>query len=170
MFLISCSELVRPEVRAQYTNSFVIHASDLPKQRGWSPYIWALLEGASEVTVTLLAAKDPVDSGDIYHQARFAVARHELLAEVMAKLIAAELELMDWAVSNFGSYAPRAQVGEPSWCPRRRPDDSRIDPEQSLASQFDIIRLSDAERFPAYFDLHGERFAIRLTKMEQDRP
>jgi methionyl-tRNA formyltransferase len=166
LFLISCSELVRAEIRDRYTNVFVVHASDLPKRRGWSPYIWALLEGETDITVTLLAAEDPVDSGNIYQQLNFPVDPHELLSEVMDRLIAAELDLMDWAVAHFGRYTPREQVGEPSWCPRRGPDDSRIDPDISIAAQFDVIRLSDPDRFPAFFDLHGVRYAISLKKME----
>lgn len=166
LFLISCSELIGPDVRRRYAHVFVIHASDLPKRRGWSPYIWALIDGEAEIVVSLLAAEDPVDSGDIYRQVSFSAERHELLSEIMAKLIAAELELMDWAVASFGSYAPRAQEGEPSWCPRRRPEDSRIDPAVSIAEQFDVIRLSDPDRFPAFFDLHGARYAISLTKLE----
>lgn len=166
LFLISCSELVGPEVRGRYAHVFVIHASDLPKRRGWSPYIWALIDGETEIVVSLLAAEDPVDSGDIYRQIRFNAERHELLSEIMAKLIAAELELMDWAVASFGSYAPRAQEGETSWCPRRRPEDSRVDPDASIADQFNIIRLSDPDRFPAFFDMHGARYAISLKKLE----
>ena len=43
LFLISCSEIINAKDRAQYKVSLVLHASDLPQGRGWSPHIWALV-------------------------------------------------------------------------------------------------------------------------------
>ena len=43
----------------------MIHASDLPKGRGWSPHIWGLINEAQQITISLLEAVDKVDSGDI---------------------------------------------------------------------------------------------------------
>lgn len=45
LFLISCSELVREPDRSRYRHSIVIHASDLPRGRGWSPHVWDVLAG-----------------------------------------------------------------------------------------------------------------------------
>src|SRR5580658_8733756 len=56
LFLISCSEIVGKKTRARYGKTLVIHASDLPLGRGWSPHIWTLLDGASEITLSLLEA------------------------------------------------------------------------------------------------------------------
>lgn len=167
LFLISCSEIVRADDRASFQYSFVIHASDLPKRRGWSPHIWALLEGESQITVSLLAADDPVDSGDIYQQEVFDVDAGELLTEINEKLFAAELRLMDWVVSNFGQYTPLKQVGEPTYCTRRTPADSVIDVDKPIREQFDVLRLADQARFPAYFDMHGRRYKISLETMER---
>jgi methionyl-tRNA formyltransferase len=53
---------------------------------------------------------------------------------------------------------------EPSYWPRRKPEDSRIDPYKSIASQFDILRVSDTKRYPAFFDFRGETFELKLEK------
>jgi methionyl-tRNA formyltransferase len=166
LFLISCSEMIREEDRAKFSYVFVIHASDLPLRRGWSPHIWAILDGESEIVVTLLAARDVVDSGEIYAQRRFSVYPDQLLTEVNEALFAAEFDLIDWAIANFGCYQPREQVGEPSYCGRRTPDNSRIDPDAPISSQFDILRLADPERYPAFFDLYGQRYILTLKKAE----
>lgn len=166
LFLISCSEIIREEDRATFSQVFVIHASDLPRRRGWSPHIRAILDGESEIVVTLLAARDPVDSGEIYAQRRFAVSPDQLLTEVNEALFAVEFDLIDWAIANFGNYQPREQVGEPSYCPRRTPDESRIDPDAPISTQFDILRLADSERHPAFFELYGQRYTLTLKKAE----
>jgi methionyl-tRNA formyltransferase len=124
------------------------------------------LDGERDITVSLLAAQDPVDTGDIYHQLKLMVSPDQLLAEINEALFAAEFALMDWAVANIDAYQPRPQVGEPSYCTRRTSADSQIDPSRPIVEQFDILRLADAVRFPAYFDLHGSRYIIALNKLE----
>jgi len=66
LFLISCSEIVKRHDLAKYKNSLVLHASDLPKGRGWSPHIWEILNGEETITLSLLEAGDKVDSGRIW--------------------------------------------------------------------------------------------------------
>ena len=68
LFLISCNEIISPEDRQKYSKSLVIHASDLPRGRGWSPHIWQIINGAEDLTITLLDAEDKIDSGDIWHK------------------------------------------------------------------------------------------------------
>lgn len=38
LFAISCSDMIRRETRALFRHSLVVHASDLPRRRGWSPH------------------------------------------------------------------------------------------------------------------------------------
>lgn len=167
LFLISCAEIVKPVDRSKFQHCFVIHASDLPQRRGWSPHIWAILEGEAEIVVSLLAAADPVDSGDVYAQRRFGVRQDQLLSEINEALFRAEFELVDWAVKNFGAYCPKPQIGEPTYCERRTPEDSRILPEKSILEQFDILRLADPVRFPAFFDYLGQRYQLTLSKFNK---
>jgi methionyl-tRNA formyltransferase len=46
LFLISCAEIIDSNARASYRACLVLHASDLPEGRGWSPHVWAILNGA----------------------------------------------------------------------------------------------------------------------------
>ena len=78
----------------------------------------------------------------------------------------AEIQLIDHAVKNFESVVPTEQDGsvEPTYYRLRTPEDSRIDPEQSISSQFNRIRVCDPKRFPAFFDMHGQRYKLYLEK------
>lgn len=167
LFLVSCAQIIRAEVRATYQATLVLHASDLPQGRGWSPHIWSVLRGATGFTVSLLEAAEPVDSGPIWLKAGCVLEGHELLAEIEAKLFAAELSLMTEAVEKFNSLRPMPQTGAPGpSLPRRTPADSRIDPAKTIAEQFDLLRVSDAQRFPAFFDYRGHRYVIKIEKAE----
>jgi methionyl-tRNA formyltransferase len=164
LFLISCHQIIGADVRSKFRYTLVIHASDLPKGRGWSPIAWEVLDGAEAITVSLLDAGDSVDSGDIWQKRSFALDGSELLGELNARLFDIELELMDWALDNCDSTQPQEQSGEPTFWPRRTPADSEIDPQKPLAESFDKIRVADPDRFPAHFTYRGTTYTIRLEK------
>lgn len=168
LFLISCAEIVGPTDRSAYRATLVLHASDLPRGRGWSPHIWQLLEGAEEIILSLLEAEDKVDSGRIWKKLKFPVPKHALWDEINSGLFEAEIELIDFAVSEFDQVRPTTQEPsiEPTYYPRRTPAGSQIDPSQSISSQFDRIRVCDPNRFPAFFELHGKKYKLILEKID----
>ena len=168
LFLISCSEIVSARDRSAYSASLVLHASDLPRGRGWSPHIWQIIDGAEQITLSLLEAEDAVDSGRLWQQVTLSVPRHSLWSEINEQLFSSEIALIEHAVKEFGRVNPvqQNQDIEPTYFPRRTPADSKIDAERSIASQFDKIRVCDPVRFPAYFDLHGHRYKLTLEKLK----
>lgn len=167
LFLVSCSEIITAKQRAGYRAALVLHASRLPQGRGWSPHVWQILAGARELTLTLLEAEDQVDSGRIWAQTTFPVPSHALWDEINQRLFQATLELMDFAVHEFDRVEPRPQAQdiEPTYYRRRRQEDSRIDPERDIASQFDLIRICDPQRYPAFFELRGHTYKLIVEKM-----
>lgn len=167
LFLISCSEIVGVTDRSAYRASLVLHASDLPQGRGWSPHIWQIIAGAEEITLSLLEAEDKVDSGRIWAKVMFPVPKHVLWDEINERLFDAEIGLIDFAVREFENILPTDQDPsiEPTYYSRRSPADSQLDPAQSIVSQFDRIRACDPNRFPAFFELHGMKYKITLEKI-----
>lgn len=169
LFLVSCSQLIRDAEREKYRATLVLHASDLPKGRGWSPYIWSILGGADQITVSLLEASEPVDSGAIWLKTTFTLEGHELLPEINEKLFAAELLLMSQVVDQFDGIKPMQQMGEPGpYMAKRSPANSKLDPNKSIAEQFNLLRVVDSQRYPAFFDYRGKRYLIKIEKAENE--
>lgn len=166
LFLVSCRQLIGDDIRGRFRYALVLHASDLPKGRGMSPHVWDIVGGARELVLTLLDARDPVDSGDIWNQSRISLRGGELFDEINAALFDAEIDLMNWAIVNCDRSRPRPQTGEPSFYRRRTPEDSRIDPQRSIAEQFDLLRVADPDRYPAFMDYRGRRYKISIERME----
>lgn len=165
LFLVSCAEFIGAGIRARYRHTLVVHASSLPKGRGWSPHIWQVLEGKHSIPVTLLEAEDKIDSGRIWAQRAFELEGHELFDEINEKLFATTLELMEFAVMNADTLVPREQAAEESTYYRKRtPEDSRLDPHKSIAEQFDLLRVADPDRYPCYIDFRGRRYRVILQK------
>jgi methionyl-tRNA formyltransferase len=165
LFLVSCHQIVRRPARDAYRHSLVLHASALPEGRGMSPHVWQILEGRDSLTVTLLDAEDEVDSGAIWHQISFPVPRTDLAAEINRRLFEAEIELMTWALDHCDVEQPRPQEGIPSLYRRRTPADSEIDPNRPLADYFDLLRVADPDRFPAFFLHRGQKYRVRIDKL-----
>lgn len=163
LFLVSCGQIIKESDRKSYKYVLVIHASDLPSARGWSPHIWAIVRGDNEITVSLLEAEDNVDSGRIWLKQKFHLNGSELLTEINEKLFKTELELMTKAVEQYDTIIPKPQIGNPGdYLHKRTPDHSQLQPELSLADQFDLLRVVDNVRYPAFFDYRGHRYLIKI--------
>ncbi|HTU12672.1 MAG TPA: formyltransferase family protein [Allosphingosinicella sp.] len=168
LFLIACQEIVGPALRARFRHTLVIHESALPKGRGWSPLVWQLLEGNNRIPVTLLEAEDKVDSGRIWHQLTVDFDGTELAAEINARISAAKIELMDWALAHAGDVQPRDQTGEPSYYRKRTPADSELAADATFAESFALLRVADEERYPAFVRLGGKRYRVRLDPLPDE--
>lgn len=166
LFLISCTEILPPERLGLYRHAVVLHASDLPRGRGWSPHVWAIISGASAITLSAISVAEKVDTGDVWAKTTFDVPPHALHDEINSALFDAELALMDEVIGMIGrGEQPEPQPGiEPTYYPRRTPADSELDPAKSIAEQFDKMRVCDPERYPAFFSLHGHVYEISLKK------
>ena len=168
LFLVSCNEFVDRRATERFKHALVLHASDLPKGRGWSPHIWELLDGAARITVSLLDAAASIDSGDIYKKVTVYIPRSALWDEINDLLFAAEIQLIEFAVQNFENLQkyPQDSRIEVTRYLKRNPSDSEIDINQSIREQFDLIRVCDPNRYPAHFHYRGESYKIILEKLE----
>jgi methionyl-tRNA formyltransferase len=168
LFLVSCSEIVTEKVKEKYGKTLVIHASNLPVGRGWSPLIWQVLAGQQEIVVSLLEAGQRVDTGDIWAQEVIRIPATALHDEINEILFQVELKLLDYAVANAEVVEPRRQDPntKPTYFERRTPAHSEIDAFRSIAEQFDLIRVCDPKRYPAFFYYKGEKFMITVEKVD----
>jgi len=165
LFLVSCHEIIKSDVRSRYRYCLVLHASDLPQGRGMSPHIWQVVEGKNELVLSLLSADEQLDSGAVWKKIPIILNGSELFDEINDKVFAAEIDAMSWAVAHINDAHSFPQHGEPSYYRRRTPDDCQIDPYLSIESQFDLLRTADPDRYPAFFFLRGCKYKIRLEKV-----
>lgn len=169
LFLVSCAQMVGERERKLFENILVLHASNLPKRRGWSPHIWGIIDGENEITLCLLEASNPVDTGDIWMKKIIRLEGHELLNEINEKLFEAEIFLMNEFVKSYHQIKPFPQSGEQgSYMRKRNSSDSELDISRSIIEQFNLLRTVDNERYPAFFDYLGHRYVIKIEKFENE--
>lgn len=164
-FYLGCLRITLPEVLARNSRNLVVHASNLPKGKGFSPLTYQIIDGLNHIPVCLLDAVGAVDSGPVVYREWISYEGHELIDELRHKLGDMTVELCHRFMAEPAPPSGEQQQGEESVYPRRRPADSSLDPNRPIAEQFNLLRTIDNENYPAYFDLHGHRYVIRIEKM-----
>jgi methionyl-tRNA formyltransferase len=163
-FLLSCEKKVSPDILARSGANIVVHASELPKGRGMSPLTWQILEGRNQIPLTLFEAVEAIDAGPVYLRDHINLRGTELLPEIHLILGQKILEMcVDFATkwpNILSSKVP--QTGDPTYYRRRSSLDSRLDASKSIAEQFNLFRVADNEKYPAYFEILGRRYILKI--------
>ena len=78
------------------------------------------------------------------------------------------MDLLDFAIENNSKIVPYEQSTEmPSYWPKRKPEDSEIDISKSIDQQFNLLRVSDNERYPAFFYKNGKKFKLTMESVNE---
>lgn len=163
LMLLSCEKLFK-DLNLNKHN-LVVHESALPQGKGWSPLTWQILEGKNEIPVTLIEATEQVDAGDIYNQEIIHLEGHELVNELRMKQGEATIQLLLNFVNKYPNNKPTQQQGEESYYPRRKTEHSKLDINKTIAEQFNLLRVCDNERYPAWFEINGKKFILKVEKV-----
>lgn len=167
LVLLGCSQIFR-DLHLNDHN-LVVHESDLPKGRGWSPLTWQILEGKNEIPVTLFEAVEEVDAGPIYDQEIITFVGDELVDELRKKQGKATIKLIKKFVNDYPNVEGQPQEGEPTYYPRRTPEDSELDIRKTIEEQFNLLRVCDNEQYPAFFLKNGKKYKIKIEQLENEQ-
>lgn len=160
LILLSCEKLFKKLELNKH--NLVVHESALPKGKGWSPLTWQIIEGKNEIPVTLIEATEQIDAGNIYGQEILKLTGTELLDELRKKQGEATIKLLLNFIKNYPDNIQKKQEGVESFYPRRRPEHSQLDIHKTLAEQFNLLRVCDNERYPAWFIIDGKEFILKI--------
>ena len=167
-FYLGCTTITPAAVLSRNVLNLIIHGSNLPRGRGFSPMTWLTLEGSKTIPVCLLEAANKVDSGVVFYRDEIVFQGHELIEEMREalgqKTMALCRRLLDETVPPKGI----PQEGKSSCYPRRYPENSALNPERPLSEQFDLLRTVDNVKYPAFFDYRGHRYLLTIRKSEKN--
>lgn len=165
-FFLGCERIVPQNILTLHNKNLVVHESRLPKGKGWSPVTWQVLEGENIIPITLFEANSKVDSGEIYLQDEIVLEGHELLSEIKRLQGEYTIKLVMEFVNKYPSIVGNKQEGTSTYYPKRTPKDSQLDVNKTIKEQFNLLRVVDNERYPAYFLLGGIKYYIKIHKGE----
>ena len=126
--------------------------------------------GVTSVPICLFNANDNADTGSIIYRDSIVLKGNETYEEWRHLQGEKTLDLCRRFLNEPSPPQVTEQRGEPSFYPRRTPRDSRLEPNRTIAEQFDLMRVADPEKYPAYFHHRGRRFALVLRPDERPDP
>jgi len=169
MFILSCEKIIPKEKLSFHKSNIVIHPSKLPKGKGWSPLAWQILEGKNKIPITLFEASEKVDAGDIYLTDVIKLKGNELNNEIKDKQGKIIISLVLKHLENIKKYSLsnilfKKQKGKETFYPKMTEKDNELNPNKTIKEQFNILRIVDNERYPAFFKLNGDKYFIKIWK------
>ncbi len=123
--------------------AFNMHGSLLPKYRGRVPVNWAVLKGETQTGATLHEMVAKPDAGRIVDQEPVPIGPDETAAEVFAKVTLAAETLLRRSLPKLidGTAVLKPQdLSQGSYFGGRRPEDGRIDWQQSARDIHNLVR------------------------------
>lgn len=161
-FFLSCFEIITQEYLKLNEHNIVVHASDLPKGKGWSPATWQILEGKNDIPITLFEATEAVDAGDYYIKDILHLDGTELIDEWQKKLGQKIIYMCLEFINNYAHIKSKPQVGETTFYERRKPEDSKLDINKTIKEQFNLLRTVDNEKYPAFFVINNKKYSLKI--------
>jgi methionyl-tRNA formyltransferase len=165
VFYLGCGQIVPLDILERNKHNLVIHASALPEGRGWSPLSWQIIQGKKEIPISLFEAGEKVDSGKIYLKDVMHFTGTELVEELRIILAQTSIRLCREFIDGYPGIIKYGEVqqGIPSYYRRRTSADSRLDPDKTIREQFNNLRVADNNRYPAFFEIQGVKYYLRVT-------
>ncbi len=164
LFILGCEKILPKDVLSLHKNNLVVHESDLPRGKGWSPLSWQIIEGINLIPITIFEASSKVDSGVIYYQDFICLEGHELIEEIRNLQGQYTINLCLRFADEYPNVVGSPQTGQETFYARRRPSDSEINPQQTIDAIFNQLRIADNEKYPAFFYKNGVKYIIKIYK------
>ena len=152
--------------------AYNLHGSLLPKYRGRVPVNWAVLHGETETGASLHRMEIKPDAGALVDQQAVAILPNDTAQAVFQKVACATEQLLLRCVPLLLEGSAREtelDLSAGSYFGGRRPEDGRIDWQQTAGEIHNLIRAVAPPYPGAFFDTQGVRLQV-LGSYYRERP
>jgi methionyl-tRNA formyltransferase len=144
----------------------VVHESKLPEYRGFAPLQWQILNKKKKITnsLVLLGENEKVDSGKIVLQNLISLHGNELYDEIRENQFHSTFKLIKKFLDIYPNFKTKKQKGKSTFLRRRTPEDSEININKSLKSQFNLLRIANNSEWPTFFYYKNNKYILKIFK------
>ncbi|HEY5123960.1 MAG TPA: methionyl-tRNA formyltransferase [Ignavibacteria bacterium] len=157
---------ISPEILSSVPNGFIgLHASLLPKYRGFAPLVWAIINGEKRTGISLFYLEDGIDTGNIIGQKQFTISQTDSIRTVLEKseIYCDKLLKENYLKILSGNASKKSQTNSyASYCSERKPEDGLINWTDSNKNIYNFIR-AQSEPYPGAFTYIDSK-KIRIWK------
>lgn len=151
--------------------AFNIHGSLLPKYRGRTPHVWAIINGEKEAGITAHIIDSDCDTGDIIHQLLVEITSENTGADILKKYAELYIPLIDNVLDSIKNDSLKMYPQDNSkatYFGKRTPDDGEIDWNWDGERIRNWVR-AQAYPYPGAFAfLNGEKIVIDKVSIQEN--
>ena len=163
-FMLGCMKITPEKILSRNQYNLVVHESELPQGKGFSPMTWQILEEKNEIPICLIEASERVDEGKIWIRDIIKLDGSELNREWRLKQGEKTIELCLRFIDEYEELEPEVQSGAGSFYKKRGPADSELDIKKTIQEQFNLLRVIDNDNYPAYFLRDNKKYIIKIER------
>ena len=166
-FILSYFKIIPPEFLKICKFNLVVHESDLPKGKGFSPLTHQILEGKTKIITTLFDASKKLDAGNFYYKKQFYFNKNLLFDEIKTLQFKNTMKMCEQFIKKYKKnkkIRTFKQNGKSTFYYRRNSEDSKININKSIIKQFNLLRVCDNENYPAFFIYKNKKYLLKITK------
>ena len=169
VFVLGFTRILKKDFLQANDLVLLVHESNLPLGKGFSPLQWQILEGKNKIVFSLLEASEEVDSGDIIEQMECNLDGTELYDEVRSKQAKLTFELISRFIRNYPNYKKKKQFGKSTYYRRRKITDSELDINLPIKDLFPLLRIVNNKDWPGFFRINGVKYIIKIYREDQNK-
>ena len=142
--------------------AFNIHGSLLPKYRGRTPHVWAIINDEKETGITAHKIDNDCDTGDIIKQIRIDIKENDTGSTLLAKYQENYFPLIDSILKDVRSKRVttyKQDNAKATYFGKRTPDDGRIDWDWQFRRINNWVR-AQAHPYPGAFSYYQDEKII----------
>ncbi len=147
------------------------HYSLLPKYRGNAPLVWQIINGETKLGVSFFQLTDGIDEGALFDQREFNLALTETIADALEKANKLVQEMLTEFLNSLSigqlQFKKQALI-PPSYCGIRKPEDGRINWNESAKNIHNFIRAQTRPYPGAFSFLSDDRKVTIWSAIEEE--
>ena len=147
----------------QKSNFYGFHASLLPKNAGWAPLVWALINNEKDTGVSLFKIDSGIDTGPIVDQIQFSIDQNMTILDLINESITVSKILLERnieAISRGTEKLTSQELRNRTEGIRRFPRDGKINFHETAKYVDRFIRAQTRPYFGCYIDIDQKRIRI----------
>lgn len=166
VFILSYTKILNSNFLEANQLNLVLHESKLPEGKGFAPVQWQILDGCNRIPISLIIASSAFDSGDVVFRSEFILDGTELYDEIRRKQAIGTLDTIVKFLNIYPNFFKEKQSGGESFYPKRYPNDSKLNINDTLKEQFNLLRVCNNEEWPAFFYYKETKYIVKIYPEE----
>ena len=90
----------------------------------------------------------------------------ELYDEIRMKQAQITFKLINYFLTNYPNVNFKKQESKSTFYRKRKPSDSQLNIDQTIRNQFNLLRICNNNDWPAFFEIHGVRYKLKIEKLK----